>query len=51
MKNSVAFDPLQDIVVCSVVPFPYVMCWPDPASQWDFEFTPSGGKVMPETEP
>ncbi len=51
MKNSVAFDPLQNVVVCSVVPFPYAMCWLNQVSQWNFEFIPSGGKVMPDVEP
>ncbi len=51
MKNSVALNPLQDVVLCSVVPFPYAMCWLDPVSQWNFEFIPRGGKIVPEIEP
>ncbi len=30
VKNGVAFNLLQVVSVCSVVPFPYAMCWADP---------------------
>jgi hypothetical protein len=51
MKDGVAFNPLQIISVCSVVPFPYAVCRADPVSLWYLELITGSGEVVPEIKP